>query len=214
MTKDCTLTKNFLQTAIADKNLHARWLNTLSFLEHIGARKIIKSQDSSTLPLMVLEHASEELRHALFFKKLSLKVYENYCLDYKQEFLIGGKKTEDYFQTLDQKISQSLVNYTNKEKTFFTYLYVTLLIEERALKLYQQYQKLLEENGSTISLRPVLVEEQRHLLQMKQLLMENEIHYTENHQHFSLFEQALYEQLMTYLTQKISPVESSHFSHV
>ena len=48
---------------------HARFLNTLSLMEHIGSRKIMASQTHGPLGRDVLKHLAEETRHAFFFKK-------------------------------------------------------------------------------------------------------------------------------------------------
>ena len=48
---------------------HARFLNTLSLMEHIGSRKIMVSQTCGPLGREVLKHLAEETRHAFFFKK-------------------------------------------------------------------------------------------------------------------------------------------------
>jgi hypothetical protein len=58
------LEQNPVETAIAaivvDKKLHARWLNTFSYLEYIGFRKIVKSQMAEALTNKVISHALEE----------------------------------------------------------------------------------------------------------------------------------------------------------
>jgi hypothetical protein len=60
------LEQNPIETAIAaivvDKKLHARWLNTFSYLEYIGFRKIVKSQMAEALTNKVISHALEEGR--------------------------------------------------------------------------------------------------------------------------------------------------------
>ncbi|MCB1305279.1 MAG: hypothetical protein KDK37_13410 [Leptospiraceae bacterium] len=65
--------KPFLETVLEDGELHARWLSTLSMLEHTGARKIHKCMpalpDDLGRSLNVLQHAAEESRHAFFFAK-------------------------------------------------------------------------------------------------------------------------------------------------
>ena len=57
-----------------DDHIHARWLNTFSFLEYIGFRKIVKSQRAEVLNRSLLVHALEEGRHALLLKKLAVKL--------------------------------------------------------------------------------------------------------------------------------------------
>ena len=54
----------FLRQVMSCDQTHAKWLNTLAYLEHIGSRKIIKSQNSLRLDLHMLQHIAEEARHA------------------------------------------------------------------------------------------------------------------------------------------------------
>src|ERR1700712_1307162 len=58
-----------LSKIIADNQLHAKWLNTLSLMENTGARKISASEDPLTVTYIILKHAAEEHRHAFNLKK-------------------------------------------------------------------------------------------------------------------------------------------------
>lgn len=57
-----------LTALVKQPTLHARFLNTLSLLEFIGARKIMKSQEEDSVTPAVLAHATEEIRHAQVLK--------------------------------------------------------------------------------------------------------------------------------------------------
>ena len=59
---------------IKDDHLHARWLNTFSYLEYVGFRKIIKSQRADVLNRAFLNHALEEGGHAFLLKNMAVKV--------------------------------------------------------------------------------------------------------------------------------------------
>ena len=100
--------KAFLQQVVSHPLLHAKWLNTLSFLEHIGSRKIIKSQNSHTLNYVILQHISEETRHALFFKALIHKVNPKSCPTFEPQYLLAGDEAEDYFQSIDRYAEKDL----------------------------------------------------------------------------------------------------------
>ena len=58
-----------LERIVAQPAIHARFINTLSRLEYVGARKLMKSQDSSGLDRETLQHLVEETRHAWMLKK-------------------------------------------------------------------------------------------------------------------------------------------------
>lgn len=193
-------TKSLIQKIVLTPENHARWLNTLSFLEHIGSRKIIKSQKSEKLDLMVLEHIAEETRHAFYIKKLAQKISPDTCPTYEEDYLLAGNNAEKYFQQLDQKISEILSRqYAGQGISLLTYLYVTLLVEERAIGVYRVYETVLEENHFAISVKPILAEEQRHLKQMRELLSEYDAHYEVNHKQFQDIECTFYHLLMEQL---------------
>lgn len=61
--------RQLLNTIIASDELHAKWLNTLSFLENCGARKIAACEHPTLVKEEMLKHAAEEFRHALHLKR-------------------------------------------------------------------------------------------------------------------------------------------------
>ena len=64
---------DFLHAVMDDARLHSLWLNTLSFLEYTGARKIAKALPQTAFNERLLEHFSEETQHSLYFKRLARK---------------------------------------------------------------------------------------------------------------------------------------------
>ncbi|RHX93613.1 hypothetical protein DLM76_16325 [Leptospira yasudae] len=164
--------RTFLQKIIQDSKQHSRWLNTISFLEHMGSRKILATQSGIGMGEMILRHASEEARHAHFFKRMSERVSPGSCPDYQTENLHCGFPAFLYFQRLDGMVLKNLnaAGIRGKKQSFLSYLYVTHLIEERADFLYQEYDRILEENGIQVSLKAILKEEESHLAEMKSAL--------------------------------------------
>ena len=59
-------------------------------------------------------------------------------------------------------------------RAFVNYLYVTWLIEERAVSIYEQYSKLLDASDFKFNLNSVLKEEARHLKETRELLQKLE----------------------------------------
>ncbi|MCJ8277157.1 MAG: hypothetical protein MJK18_09980 [Bdellovibrionales bacterium] len=139
---------------IKNPTLHKKWLNTVSHLEYIGARKIIKSLDAEIISLEELQHFYEEAGHALLLKKLGHAHFDSFPRTYEPENLIGGTLGKDYFQDLDQYISEQL----GTAKTLFNYLYVTWLIEVRAMKVYSQYNNLLLKTKSPFNINELIKE--------------------------------------------------------
>ncbi|TGK27892.1 hypothetical protein EHQ12_06580 [Leptospira gomenensis] len=162
----------FLQTIVTDPVLHSRWLNTISFLEHMGSRKILATQSGFGTDEMILRHASEEARHAHFFKRMSERVSPGSCPDYKPEHLHCGFPAFLYFQRLDGMVHKNLKEdvQTGAKRSYLSYLYVTHLIEERADFLYAEYDRVLETNGIPVRLQSILKEEESHLSEMKNAL--------------------------------------------
>ncbi|XDD48752.1 hypothetical protein AB3N59_09800 [Leptospira sp. WS92.C1] len=164
--------RSFLKKIIQDSKIHSRWLNTISFLEHMGSRKILATQSGFEMGEMILRHASEEARHAHFFKRMSDRVSPGTCPDYKQENLHCGYPAFLYFQRLDGMVLKNLKQsgIKGQKQSFLSYLYVTHLIEERADFLYNEYDQILEENGISVSLKAIIKEEESHLSEMQNSL--------------------------------------------
>jgi hypothetical protein len=151
--------QGFLQEISQHPLLHGRFLNTLSFLEYIGSRKILKSQRAESIHFEILSHVAEEIRHAQTFKKLSLKVSGGVTSSYSQDHLFCGAEAGAYFQTIDQSAAQSL----GQPDPWTNYLLTTLLIEERANQIYPFYEEILARVGHHGYLKTIVREENSHL---------------------------------------------------
>ncbi|EKR29080.1 hypothetical protein [Leptospira interrogans] len=182
LTNPSVSTKNirlFLKKIIQNQKIHSRWLNTISFLEHIGSRKILATQSGFAVGEMILRHASEETRHAHFFKRMSQRISPGTCPDYQIENLHCGFSAFLYFQRLDGMVLKNLNSsgMKGKKRSFLSYLYVTHLVEERADFLYQEYDQILEESRIPVSLKAILKEEESHLSEMKDALHQEDPEY-------------------------------------
>src|SRR5271156_3809537 len=87
--------------------LHARFLNTLSLLEHIGSRKILLSQKDSTWKEDSLRHLAEETRHAHFFRRAAEKLAQR-ALDYGDANTLAPCSARMYFGRLDACVTREL----------------------------------------------------------------------------------------------------------
>jgi len=144
--------------------LHVKWLNTLSFLEHVGSRKILKTQSHPRIDEHILRHAAEEARHAYQFKKMITSIASNIQIDYAFKHMLCGYHAYRYFQNLDSLVKKGVQK--DSSYSLNCYYYVTTLIEERAGWLYPIYQKCLQLKKSPINLAPIIFEEERHLKEM------------------------------------------------
>jgi len=148
---------------VADAALHARWLNTFSFLEYVGFRKIVKSQRAETLSGAVLTHALEEGRHALGLRKIAVKLGGPDFDSYAPETLLCGAEAESYFQDLDSSCDAAFADRDEAERTRLAYATVTALVERRALDVYGIYARALGESEIVRKLEGLLAEEVKHL---------------------------------------------------
>jgi hypothetical protein len=160
---------NILPTIIANNELHARWLNTLSLMENTGARKISASEDPITVTYIILKHAAEEHRHAFYLKKQIEKTGKAFCPTYADEYLVAANYSKYYLNMLDVEVCRYLkkeLHLTGRELKFAAYLLVTYAIEVRADELYPIYQDALDAAKSKINVKSIILEEEGHLEEM------------------------------------------------
>lgn len=164
--------KQLLATLVEDPGLHAKWLNTLSFLENCGARKIAACEHPTLVKEEMLKHAAEEFRHAHHLKRQIEKVWPNPMDTYSLSDLLGARATLHYLATLDLKTSRYLkaLGFSKNSLKEAAYLLVTYAIELRAEELYPLYDEVLRQTGSPVIVKSILLEEKEHLREMKQSL--------------------------------------------
>ncbi len=151
--------KSIIQKIIHCPINHAKFLNTLSLLEYIGARKILKSQQQENITEIMLAHAAEELRHAKILKKAALHIAPGICTTYQEHELLCGKHATRYFQNIDRSVQCHLKN----DNSLQAYLYTTYLIEKRAISFYKLFDSVLLQLNKPTYFRGILVEEHQHL---------------------------------------------------
>lgn len=166
--KNMTL-QQLLALIINNDERHAKFLNTLSFMENTGARKISASEHSETVTTMILKHAAEEHRHAYYLKKQLKKVKAGICPTYAKKELIAPLESYFYLNKLDVYTCRYLKNVlglTGTDLRYAAYLFVTYAIELRADDLYPIYQTALSQLKSKITVKSIILEEVGHLEEM------------------------------------------------
>lgn len=147
--------KNLLTAIAANPSLEARWLNTLSVLEFIGARKIARTVAERHPSVEVLGHWADETRHALAFKELAIAA--NGGVD-PNEYLCP-EAARRYMHDLDHALAAWLGRAASLQ---LCYLLTTSAIERRAMQVYP----LLKATASSAQIREavgrIVVEEQAH----------------------------------------------------
>ncbi|RYY36412.1 MAG: hypothetical protein EOP46_06570 [Sphingobacteriaceae bacterium] len=161
-----------LPKIVGNNLLHAKLLNTLSLMENTGARKISACEDPVFVTQIILKHAAEEHRHAFYLKKQIDKTSQK-LPTYAPDQLLAPAYSKYYLNSLDIAVSRYLkseLNLNGGKLRFCAYLLVTYAIEVRADELYPIYQQALDNAGSRVNVKSIIVEEEGHLEEMlKQL---------------------------------------------
>ena len=181
---------------------HARFLNTLSLMEHIGSRKIMTSQTSQGLGGDTLRHLAEETRHAYFFKRAAEKLARRQ-LGYGAGETVAGAAARGYMERLDAGIARSL---DGTQASAIPYLYMSLIVELRAVWFYRLYQETLTEHEQALSLKSVLAEEELHLAAMLASLTEIDPDCTAHVRQFQALEQQRFRALWDAIESECSGV--------
>lgn len=155
-------TRSLLQSVIPDDAVHGRLINTLSMLEHIGSYKIMATQHGPIIDQPTLKHVAEESQHAYLMKRQAERTAGR-PLEYLSEDLLAPAAARMYFQRLESALVGTL---RRQRSARAAYLYMSMIVEFRALWFYRSYQQTLKKAGHTMSLKRVLGEEQAHLTDM------------------------------------------------
>lgn len=161
--------QRFLNRVVVDANRHANWLNTLSFLEFMGTRKIARSLGERHANRLALQHLAEEARHAYFFKRSIERIAPERDPGFALSEMIAGYSAARYFHRLDAHVNADIANtegVTKQQRAELCYLYVTTMIEERAGWMYSTYDAVLERIDSPVRLSGIIAEEEQHLADM------------------------------------------------
>ncbi|BAE81066.1 hypothetical protein CF0294 [Chlamydia felis Fe/C-56] len=162
--------QSILKHIVLRDDLHSKWINTLSFLENCGAKKISASEHPTQVKREVLKHAAEEFRHAFYLKTQISRISDQPFLDYSLNRMLGSYGIKYYLHLLDLRTCKVLQNqYHLSGQTLKTtaYVLVTSAIEMRAAELYPIYHNILKKSGSAITIKSIILEEQEHLAEME-----------------------------------------------
>lgn len=162
--------EQILKIIINKPILHIKWLNTLSYLENCGARKIAKTEHPTLVSEEMLKHAAEEFRHAYFLKMQISKLTECIPENYTLSSIFGGFISLRYLDRLELHISRYLKAKINLFDAPLVYLLTTYAIEKRAFEMYPLYDNLLKQTDSPIRIKSILLEEKEHLQEMESAL--------------------------------------------
>lgn len=197
---------SFLTRVIPDNDLHARWLNTLSFMENCGAKKISGCQHPFLVTEIILKHAAEEARHGYFLKKQLSKLTAQPPATYESQYLLAAVQTTRYLDQLDVRICRILkkeLNARGDKLRYGAYLLVTYAIEVRADDIYPIYQELLTKHQSKVNVKSIIAEETEHLKEMESGISAFFEHPAELMERVRSIEQELYHEWLLALHQAV-----------
>ena len=198
---------HLLKKIVQEGSTHAKWLNTLSFMENAGARKISKCEHPTLVSQIQLKHAAEEHRHAYYLKKQIGKIDPELCKTYESTELLAPIATSQYLHSLDIKACRYLQKAFNLNKTdikYAAYLFVTYAIELRADELYPVYQQVLTEASSRIMVKSIILEEEGHLEEMINQLNEFSPDWKKHADHVLTIEKDLHEEWINAVTEEVA----------
>ena len=163
-----------LDEVIPDHALHARFVNTLSRLEYVGVRKMLKSRRADRLDIDGLQHILDESVHALRLKKaaaaLATRAHAS-VTTFSDQDTLSGSLAEDYFQSLDQAAEAAVAelaeaDLAEADRPEANYLLTSAAIEVRAQVFYPLYDERLARHAAGFSVAAITKDEDRHLGEM------------------------------------------------
>jgi len=158
-----------LDRIIARGDLHARFVNTLSRLEYVGVRKILKSRRAERLDQDGLQHILDEAVHALRLKKAAAALSSaagGAVQTFAESDTLAGEAGETYLQALDHRAEEALGDLAAAERGEVNYLLTSAAIEVRAQVFYPIYESRLRAAGAPFSVSAISKDEDRHLDEM------------------------------------------------
>lgn len=159
---------SLLEKLISQPEFHCLWLNTLSFWENCGARKLAACEHPTKVKEEMLKHAAEEFRHAHQLKQQIHRIKAPYPIDYSWANLVGGIQAYHYVDRLEMGISRLLVEqgYSKDKYRSLNYLLMSYAIEKRAEEVYTLYHHSLQRAHSPVRIYSILLEEKEHLAEV------------------------------------------------
>ncbi|PWN71610.1 hypothetical protein C1631_003015 [Chryseobacterium phosphatilyticum] len=201
---------HLLNRIVQEGEIHAKWLNTLSFMENAGARKISKCEHPVLVTQIQLKHAAEEHRHAYYLKKQIGKIDPALCKTYEKEELLASVATRQYLHALDIKACrylQEAFQLSKEDLKYAAYLFVTYAIEVRADELYPVYQEVLTKRSSKIMVKSIILEEEGHLEEMINQLNEFSPDWNTHADHILTIEKELHDQWIHAITEEVMQLD-------
>lgn len=161
--------ENYLSDILSSESKHYLWLRSLSYLEYIGYRKMVKAVPYKAVEEGVFHHLSDEIEHSFLLKEQAEKSFptQHLSLEAIEELM---DIAESYFQTLDLNIKNWVSQKLGNDNPYFCYLLVSYTIEKRAMAVYPQYYSKLTQSPLKIVIQKIIKDESEHLRYLENVL--------------------------------------------
>ncbi len=152
----------FLEDVIPSEGKHYLWLRSLSYLEYIGYRKMVKSLGYEKVNRGVFHHLTDEIQHSYMLRELAdrkmagLNGEPNFTEDHQE-------LAENYFQDIDGFVEDWVLRMTQVKNPYLCYLLVSYVVEKRAMQVYPQYFHQLGERAFKYTIQKIIQDEAEHL---------------------------------------------------
>ena len=175
--KSMRTVEEILPKIINNSALHARFINSLSRMEYVGVRKMLKSRDADSIDYDGLLHVIEESSHAIRLKKAAIKINkgEEFGIKgYSESETLAGKEAENYLQKVDRLCERNIqkLNISDTISNEANYILSSVIIEIRADCFYPIYEKCLREAEMPFSVSSIVKDEIKHLAEMSDRAMQ------------------------------------------
>jgi len=157
---------DFLERTLSSPESHFLWLQSISYLEFVGYRKMVKALPYELVEREVFNHLKDEIYHSFLLRESSAKNFPQLALPP----VIMKKMTdvcESYFQSLDHQTENWVAKKMGEKNSFFCYLSVSHIIEKRAMQVYPQYAAALRSSPMKPLIQQIIRDESEHLLSLE-----------------------------------------------
>jgi rubrerythrin len=226
----------FLEDVLGNRAKHYGWLRSLSYLEYIGYRKMIKSLGYEHLNKGAYRHLSDEIQHSFMLRELAQKYFEQ---DLQALFPLNliQKISEEYFQQLDCEVSRRVIemksgrdvptatslpgNFNGVIETnpvgrlspspVLCYMLTSYVIEKRAMKVYPSYLSKATEAPVKYTMQKIIRDESEHLTYLEgKMSMVSSMTFQDLHDLIET-EENLFQQYLGRMTQELDQIAKKLF---
>ena len=153
--------QEFLDEVTGSESKHYLWLRSLSYLEYIGYRKMVKALGYDNVNKGVYHHLTDEIQHSYMLRELAEKSFRRQNTEaFSQEY---QDIAEEYFQKIDAEIDAWVQKASGAENPLYCYLLTSFIVEKRAMTVYPNYYSRLSEAPSKLIIQKIIKDESEHL---------------------------------------------------